>query len=246
MAENIGLDWAGNGWLGIILRDDGNHDFDLFPSILSVWSNHKDADQILVDIPIGLSENGKRTCDERATEFLSPVRNNSVFSTPVRKAIYAKTLTEAKEINEEFGFSISNQAWSICLRIREVDELFDEFSEATRRVRESHPEVCFAALHGSPMEYRKSTEEGLRERKEVLFAKDESLESLYEDVIETFVEPPSWARRLSKNGKDDVLDSLVLAYTAQLSDEERTTLPEDPEKDRSKTEPLPIEIVKPK
>ncbi|WP_369335019.1 DUF429 domain-containing protein [Halorubrum ezzemoulense] len=67
-----------------------------------------------------------------------------------------------------------------------------------------------------------------------------------EHVIETFVEPPSWARRVSKNGKDDVLDSLVLAYTAQLSEEERTTLPEDPELDRSKTEPLPIEIVKPK
>ena len=246
MAEYIGLDWAGNGWLGIILRDDGDHDFDLFPSILNVWSNHKDAEQILIDIPIGLSETGKRACDERAAEFLNPIRNNSVFSTPVRKAVYAKTLTEAKEINEEFGFSISNQAWSICLRIREVDELFDEFSEATGRVRESHPEVCFAALHGSPMEHRKSTEEGLCERKDVLFGKDESLESLYEDVIETFVEPPSWARRVSKNGKDDVLDSLVLAYTAQLSDEERTTLPEDPEKDRSKTEPLPIEIVKPK
>lgn len=96
------------------------------------------------------------------------------------------------------------------------------------------------------MEHKKSTEEGLRERKEVLFAKDESLESLYEDVIETFVEPPSWARRVSKNGKDDVLDSLVLAYTAQLLDKEQTTLPEDPEKDRSKMEPLPIEIVKPK
>ena len=246
MREYIGLDWARNGWLGIILRDDGDHDFDLFPSIFSVWSNHKDADQILIDIPIGLSKNGKRACDECTVELLKPIRHNSVFSTPVREAVYAKTLTEAKEINEEFGFSISNQAWSICLRIREVDELFNEFSGAIGRVRESHPEVCFAALNGSPMEHKKSTEEGLRERKDVLFEKDESLEALYEDVIETFVEPPSWARRVSKNGKDDVLDSLVLAYTARLSDQEQTTLPEDPEMDHSKTDPLPIEIVKPK
>ncbi|MDB2262497.1 DUF429 domain-containing protein [Halorubrum ezzemoulense] len=183
MAEYLGLDWAGNGWLGIILRDDGNHDFDLFPSILSVWNNYKDADQILIDIPIGLSKNGKRPCDERAMELLKPTRHNSVFSTPVREAVYAKTLKEAKEINEEFGFSISNQAWSICPRIREVDELFDEFSEATGRVRESHPEVCFAALDGSAMEHKKTTEEGLSERKEFLFDEDESLEALYEDVI---------------------------------------------------------------
>ena len=126
MAEYVGLDWAKKGWFGVTLKDDGEPDTELYPSILSVWKNHKKADRILIDIPIGLNNDEKRKCDEEAEGMLKPDRQNSVFSTPVRGAVYAKTLKGAKEINEEHGFSISNQAWSICLRIREVDEFLDE------------------------------------------------------------------------------------------------------------------------
>lgn len=247
MTIYVGLDWARKGWFGVVLKDNGEPDTDLFPSILSVWKNHRDAERILIDIPIGLSVNGKRACDGEAKERLKPHRQNSVFWTPVREAIYAKKLTDAKEINEEYGFSISNQAWSIIPRIREVDELFDVFPEAIGTIRESHPEICFAALsEDGPMEHGKSTEEGLDERKEVLSGRDKSLESVYEEAVETFIEPPSWARRLSKNAKDDVLDALVLAQTARMDEEELATLPEEPKKDCTKEEPLPMEIVYPK
>ena len=91
------------------------------------------------------------------------------------------------------------------------------------------------------MEHGKSKPKGIEERKEVLFSKDASLESVYDDAVKTFIEPPSWARRLSKNAKDDVLDALVLAYTAQRGD--LATLPDEPEIDYTKGEPLPMEIV---
>ena len=246
MAKYIGLDWSRNGWFGVILKDDGQHESDLFPSILNVWSAHSDAERILIDIPIGLSDNGTRVCDKKAYEFLKPDRHNSVFSTPIRDAVYSKSLAEAKALNEESGFSITNQAWSICPRIREVDEFFDEFLNAIGTLRESHPEVCFAALNDrDPIEDGKKTEEGLKKRKEVLFEADEQLEAVYEDAVETFIEPPQWARRLSKNAKDDVLNALVLAHTARHDDEELATLPEAPEKDASKEEPLPMEMVYP-
>lgn len=244
MPEYIGLDWAKKGWFGVVLKEDGEPACDLFPSILSVWKNHGDAEQILVDIPIGLNGRERRSCDEEAREKLKPHRQNSVFSTPVRNAVYAKTLSKAKEINEEYSFSISNQAWSIVPRIREVDELFDVFPDAIGRVRESHPEVCFTALNdGDPMERGKKTEDGLNDRKDILFAEDESLETVYEDAVETFIDQPSYARRLSKNAKDDVIDALVLAHTA--SNDELATLPEEPSMDQTKERPLPIEIVYP-
>lgn len=244
MSRYVGLDWARNGWLGIVLRDNGDHDFDLFPSILSVWKDHKDADRILIDIPIGLSNTSKRACDEVAEKRLKPERHNSVFSTPVRRAVCAKRLSKAKEINEEYGFSITNQAWSICPRIREVDEFLHEFPEAIGTLRESHPEICFASLNDdTPMRHGKGKREGLKERQDVLFEKNRSFNPLYKEIVETFIEPPSWARRLSINAKDDILDSLVLAYTAQLGETELTTLPTVPDMDQSKATPVPIEIV---
>ncbi len=247
MSKYIGLDWAGNGWFGVVLSDTEEPELDLFPSILNVWVNHSEAERILVDIPIGLSNNGKRTCDKEARERLAPDRQNSVFSTPVRDAVYAKTLTEAKEINEEYGFSVTNQAWAICLRIREVDEFLGEFPEAVGTVRESHPEICFAALNeGNPLKHGKKTDEGLEKRQDILFEEDESLNTVYEDAVESFIEPPSWARRLSKNAKDDILDALVLAYTARRSEDELATLPTKHETDRTKNEPIPIEMVYPR
>ena len=247
MTKYVGLDWARKGWFGVILKENGDYDFDLFPSILNVWANHHNADLLLIDIPIGLRNDGRRTCDEEAEEILKPHRQNSVFSTPIRDAVYAKTLEKAKKQNERYGFSISNQAWSICLRIREVDKFLDEFPEAIGRMRESHPEICFAALDGGrPIAYRKNTEVGLENRKEILFGEDDSLEKVFDDAVETFIEPPSWARRLSKNAEDDVLDALVLAHTARQSEEELATLPVNPNKDNTKENPLPIGIVYPR
>lgn len=246
MSRWVGLDWAASGWLGIGLEEDGGYDFDLYPSLLSAWQNHPDAERLLVDIPVGLRQDGKRACDERAADLLKPHRHNSVFTTPVREAVYAKTLTEAKEYNEPFGFSISNQAWSICPRIREGDEFLDAHPEAIGTLREAHPEVCFATLNGGdPLADGKQTEAGLQTRTELLFERKPTLERVYEDVVGTFIEQPAWARRLSGNSRDDVVDALVLAYTAALPEAQLTTVPAAPGIDKTKAEPLPIEIVKP-
>jgi len=246
MAEYIGLDWAKKGWFGVTLRDDDSPQVDLYPSIQSVWKNHKNAERILIDIPIGLKDAGKRACDVEAKEYLKPHRQNSVFPTPVKKAVYAKTLEGAKEINTQYGFSVTNQAWSIALRVREVDDFLDQNPEAIGVIRESHPEICFAALNdGEAMKHGKSSDEGLESRQSVLFAKDESLKTVYENAVEAFIDHPPWARRMSKNAKDDILDALVLAHTARMDDEKLRTLSDEPESDSTKAKPLPIEIVYP-
>ena len=244
MTEYVGLDWAKKGWFGVTLREGETPQSDLYPSIQSVWKNHEDAERILIDIPIGLKDAGKRACDVEAKEQLKPHRQNCLFPTPVRKAVYAKTLERAKEINEQYGFSVTNQAWSIALRVREVDEFLDQNPEAIGVLRESHPEICFAALNdGKPMEHGKGSDDGLESRKQVLFSKDESLKTVYKTAVETFIDHPSWARRMSKNAKDDILDALVLAHTARADDGDLRTLPDEPETDSTKEKLLPIEIV---
>lgn len=167
MAKYVGLDWAGKGWFSVVLRDDPDdedeYETEVFPTILSVWHKHSDAERIFVDIPIGLPEGGRRRCDEIAADKLGPDRRSSVFWTPCRDAVYATTLEDAKEINRKnTDYSISNQTWAIMPRIREVDEFLQEVEEARDPVREVHPEVCFWAFEGAAMANGKKTETASR------------------------------------------------------------------------------------
>lgn len=245
MGKYVGVDWAKKGWFAVALKDGKDYEVDLFPSILNLWGRHSDAERVLIDIPIGLNTEGKRRCDVEAKNLLKPLRSNSVFHIPVRKAVYSKTLKEAKEINEEYGYSITNQAWAICPSIRELDQFLGSFPNAIGVIKESHPEVCFSALNsGNPMGNKKKSEEGVEERKQTLFTKDNSLKSIYKDAVKTFIEQPQYARRISKNDKDDILDALALAKTATKKHNQLNKLPsKNKEIDNSKEKSLPIEIV---
>lgn len=247
MATYVGVDWAATGWFGVALSDDGTHDVDLFPSFLSVWHAHNDAETILVDVPIGLRDEGLRAPDQRAKEVLSGRRSHSVFSTPVRAAVYARTLAEAKEINEErAGVSVQNQAWRLCPRIREVEEFLAEFPDAIGTVRETHPEVCFWSLNdGNSLRHSKHTEKGVRKRLQLIESYDAGARAAYDEAVETFIDPPSYARRLGKGDRDDVLDALVAAVTARRFAGEYSTLPDEPETVEVGGHPQPMEIVYP-
>lgn len=240
MSKYVGVDWAGNGWFGVVLHDDGDWDADCFPSILSVWNYHSDAERILVDIPIGLpGEDGpKRQCDVDAKSLLGE-RHQSVFYAPIRPAVYETNLEAARERNEPAGFSIQNQAWGIVPRIREVDEFLDTYPGARDRFRETHPEVCFHSLNDGAIEHSKQTEAGQRERLAVLAAEYPQATDIYDEVVESFT-TPDYAPLVS--GRDDLLDALVAAFTAAREERKLETLPEAPPTDRRG---LPMEIVYP-
>lgn len=241
MGKYIGVDWAARGWFGVVLDDDGDWDADLFPSVWSLWKYHSDATRILVDVPIGLPSRsqGRRECDEAAKDFLKR-RQRSVFYTPVREAVYETNLEHAKEVNEAAGYSIQNQAWGIVPRIREVDEFLDERPTARDRVRESHPEVCFHALAGDPLEHSKHTPEGVRERRGILADEDPRTAALVDDLAEEFT-TPGYAPMVG--GVDDVLDALVAAVTARRDEDDLASLPDGPTPTDERG--LPMEIVYP-
>ena len=244
MAKYVGLDWAGKGWFGVVLRND-TYETEVFPTILSVWHKHRDAERIFIDIPIGLPEEGRRKCDEEAADELSPDRRSSVFPTPCRDAVYETTLETAKEVNKEaIGDSISNQTWAIMPRIREVDEFLVEIPEAREKVREVHPEICFWAFEGEPMIDGKKTEEGREERRRVLADVDNGADDIYGEARDDHIcEPPAYARTLSKNAKDDIVDALAAALTAQGNDDQLTTLPKATDEPPTDARGLPMEMV---
>ncbi|MBC7347303.1 MAG: DUF429 domain-containing protein, partial [Clostridia bacterium] len=171
---------------------------------------------ILVDIPIGLptAPPGKRGCDAAARKALK-ARGRSVFPAPIREVLalppsaphslvsaYQRWLT---------GRGLPLQAYHLLPRIREVDACLGANPGLQERVRESHPELCFAALNGGkPMRHPKRTPEGCAERVELLRRYLPRLHAVLTGLPR---------RRRHGYAADDVLDALALAVNARLGGE---------------------------
>jgi predicted RNase H-like nuclease len=219
-----GADGCPGGWI-CVERDTVTGE--IFAEVLPTTGDLRDRAQHLgvltVDIPIGLSETGPRECDIEARRLLTALRGSSVFPVPVRPAIDASSYTEACERSEAAcGKRLSKQAHAIMWRIREVDEMLRAEPELQGRVREIHPEVCFYAWAGRPMQHAKRTGEGRAER---LGLVNEHFPGCFEKVRARI------PRRLAAD--DDILDAFAALWTAErIFRGEASTIPRVPPEDR--------------
>lgn len=239
----VGVDGCHYGWFAVILDEKGNWDLDKFKDINELWKKLKNVKSILIDMPIGLRDSGEkeRLCDNEARKFLNKGdirRGSSVFPVPCREAAYASNYEKAKRINcKRTGRKLSKQTWNISRKIRQLDEFLQVNTQARKLLKETHPEVCFAALSGGkPMKFSKSKtgerEKGLRERKGVL--------RKYCDVDNLFRRARAKFPYKKYVSDDDILDALVAAVSAQNFGKNPSSLPEKPEKD---SKGLPMQIV---
>ena len=160
----------------------------------------------LIDMPIGLS--AERHIDQDLRQALKPVRHHSVFSTPVRAAVYSDEYVLAKSINKEAtGKSISIQSWNICPKIKEVDQFIQVTSNDFTAI-ESHPEYCFYRLNQNKhLQHKKSTPAGVDERIKLLHTYKAEYTKAFELALKSF---PIKAVEV-----DDILDALCLHLTGQ-------------------------------
>lgn len=233
MDRRYGVDGCRGGWFYFWIngRVFGHG---LTESLADVVAERR-ASVILVDIPIGLpSAPGSRDCDAEARKLLGP-RAASVFPAPCRAALAAETYEDACDVNERYtGRRLSIQSWNIVPKIREVDALLQRRGRARLRLRESHPELCFAALNdGLPMRFAKKQRDGFEERLAVLTRHWRPAPRAAEAALAAFPR--------GQVARDDVLDALVLAYTASLPAGRRGTLPARPRRDEKG---LRMEIVR--
>ena len=229
----IGIDGCRQGWICSTIQERRIIEVGFAKSIVHTWDRFKDTKLILIDIPIGLANTHNRGCDVEARRFLKPRSGSCVFPAPCREALRAASYEEAcKENRQISGKKINRQTWSIVPKIKEVDSFLRAMPEARKTLRESHPEVCFRALSGKPVEHSKKTPEGILKRLQILRG---YLDDVDEHVLEAVI-------RYRRNGAamDDILDSMVLAVTARLADSHMFTLPKNPDKDENG---LPMEIV---
>ena len=230
----VGVDGCRAGWFTVAINRNGEWTFDIFSNVREIWQRMSQiAHQILIDIPIGLSEDGSRICDMMARKVLKN-RASSVFPTPCRKALQARNYRHASKINYlKTGKKLSVQTWNISSRIREVDEFLTTTSHARGRIRESHPEVSLWALAGArPMNFNKKTAEGYRERKQILKQHYSPCAQFIQSVESIFPRQDL--------AKDDIIDALALAVTGLAPSDTIVSFPPNPPQDNKQFD---MEIV---
>lgn len=237
MAEELylGVDWSSGSWFAVAFDPGGFDHAAVFDEIGELWHRYEErAASVLVDIPIGLIEEGEkgRRCDELARDVLGP-RSASVFTPPVREATRKRRYPAAQRVNErKANAGLSKQAFAMSDGIVAVDELLRNVPEARATFAESHPEVCFRALAGDPLQHSKKKAGGYAERMRTLAESDPDAPVAVQSAAE--------AAGGAEVAVDDVLDAVVLAYTARPGLGELHSLPADPPTD---AKGLPMRIV---
>ena len=184
-----GVDGCRRGW--VVATRAG---VELVASIGDVLA--EDFDVVGIDMPIGLPDDGVRSCEPEARRFIAP-RGSTIFPTPSRACLDALDYPHACELSRAVtGKAISKQAWHILPRIREVDTCAAAVDG--ERVIEVHPECSFAMMNGGVVMPSKHTRDGIA-------ARTAAIERVF-DIV-----PP----RIAGAQRDDVLDAFAVLWSTE-------------------------------
>jgi predicted RNase H-like nuclease len=230
----VGVAFCDGSWLAVAFTEAGYEETAVFAGIGECWAAYEeDSRRMLVDVPVGLVESGDpvRECDGLARGVLGP-RREALVDPPVREATRKRRFSTANRVHErKTGAALAEAAFERSDGIAMCDELLQEVPEAAAVIRSSHPELCFRAFAGEPLEHDETTAAGYAERMRTLARHDRDAPPVVQKVAE------------ATEGHDvtvaAVLDAVVLAYTAAPGGELRT-LPADPPTDACG---LPMELV---
>ncbi len=234
--RTAGIDGCKLGWI-LISFDEGQEHYEVLSDQEELESVLGDYDRIFVDMPIGLQEDEyTRTCDLELRKVLGSEYSSSVFSPPIRPALYAPTYAEANLTSFEYTEKkLTLQSWNITPKIKMLDELLQKHEGWGEKVLESHPEWLFQNLNDGMIFQKKNLKKGIRHRLELLIQENEWAGEFFRVIKEEY--------RRADVGEDDIVDAMVLAYYANQSVAKGLrTIPNEPPKD-SKGLPMAIHFV---
>lgn len=224
---------VGEPWVAVAYDADGLAGATVHEEIGDLWRAYGErATGILVDVPMGLPEERPRRCDALARDLLGP-RAVAVLDPPVREAARKRRFRAAARAHERAtDQSLSEAAFHRREAILLVDELLAEVPEARDVLAPGHPELCFRAFAGDPLERDPTTAGGYAERLRTLASVDHDA-------------PPALLAASEEIGGEsvevaDTMAAMALAYTARPGGGELRTLPAEPESDE---EGVPVRWV---
>ena len=195
-----GLDGFSRGWVAVTLDGD--------TQTISFHGDVADAlsgfDRAGIDIPIGMTADGERDCDQLARERLRP-HASRVF-TGARRWLWQEYSDPDKANGEALRRGqkrVSRQLWHLGPKIMEVDALLR--ARRSLDIREVHPELVFLRLNRNKPLPPKKSDEGDALRRRLL--RREGIHDI--DRWLTVARIGTGAKR------DDVLDACAAAIAAR-------------------------------
>ena len=166
---------------------------------------------VLIDMPKGLLSDKARKIEGLARQLLKG-QASTVFNVPVVDAVFAGDYQDASAINHRMtGKKLSKQAWYLCPKIRELDELLAEEFSLSDEIFESHPELVFRLMAGVQLP-KKKLAEGLTARLALLERAGMPATQLVNNLIDQYPRSVCFA--------DDAVDALVLLLLAHSPSED--------------------------
>lgn len=200
MTVVAGADVFKGRWVVVVLRGGRFERALVVDDLLQLRSRLDDPDLLALDIPIGLPGDGAgwpRPADLAARALVARLRP-SVFLAPPRPVYDQPSYDAANALHRRLtGKGLSRQTWALRARILEAEKLV----AANPNTIEVHPEVCFRAIKGRPLEFAKRTWNGQIERRDLLAAQGIEL-------------PARLDGPAGKVPPDDLLDAAAAAWTA--------------------------------
>jgi predicted RNase H-like nuclease len=197
----VGVDGCKGGWI-VATITDSKIEFALLRQLTSFLENTQA--RVLIDMPIGLPAQQRRSCDLEARTILGQ-RRSTLFPVATREALFAETYLDCCEVNARLqGCRVSKQLWNLTPKIRHLDCILQTQPSVHSYVAEGHPELAFLSLAGKRSAFLpKKTPEGQHQRITVI---DENLPGSVRDAV---------ARFITKHSRDativDCLDAAALA-----------------------------------
>jgi predicted RNase H-like nuclease len=195
----LGVDGWRGAWVGA--RLDGRRvELAVLPDAAAVLAV-PDVDVVGIDMPIGLSDDGVRTCDVAARNALrGRGAAGSVFPAPVRAVLRARDYADARRLSVAAtgGRSLSAQSFQLVRSIAALDDALGD--PPADSVVEVHPELAFRALDDRVRD-PKSSARGQAQR-------IRALEPVM-DVLDALADAPAGVPAV------DALDACAAAWSAR-------------------------------
>jgi predicted RNase H-like nuclease len=129
----VGVDGCKYGYVAVNITDN-DFDINVFKNIEEICGKYSDSNTILIDMPIGLPENIYDIRPETEGRKILSSRSSCIFTVPCRQAVYEDDYCKANEINRDvLGKGLSKQSFSICRKIKEIDEFLNNAPEYKNR-----------------------------------------------------------------------------------------------------------------
>lgn len=175
------------GWLAVAYATDGFDHAAVFDGVGELWSRYEEsAVRIAIDVPIGLESSDAVRPNERLARQLLGDRADAVVSTPVREAARKHRYRTASRVHErKTGQELSRRAFDTAPLVAAVDEFLGAIDDARPIFVEAHPELCYLAFEGVPMEEPADYAAGYGERMRTLAAFDRDAPPTVQAVAES-------------------------------------------------------------